>query len=361
MSPVVPAPGGTGASDGSNVGTTEPLSWISATKEVRSTAKWVIVALAATATAVIGTTQLLARPTLSWSDGSDRRQLLAAWVLGSIAVGTIVWLILIVSEVLRPTRVTLRTLPAELVNEIDSNPRAYLPDQSNTFAEFRTKLVTRRQEYGGFQDELRKAKDELDSSPKNSHEAVDAQQKFDSLTKLVETARINDQRYTATARDLLELAGFMRVEQLSSGQRFLIGVLGVVAAATGIGFQLVLSEPAQQPAVKADSDSTSPGHVAYLVKPIPGTPGATLWAALALGSCEAGGGRVPVVVSSGKGSPESPWSVTTVAVNTACAVKTFPVESRVLTLDLPNPQEVSVTVTSTPASKQTVPTPSSSS
>jgi hypothetical protein len=292
--------------------------WTVAAAGTRTAAKWMIGSLAAAAALIFGAGPIVNRPELSWSDNGP--QLLIAMAAGSVGLVSLILLIGQIAAVLTPVKVSLETLPAELLHDLDTTPVVRLPSGSSSYAEFLQKYKA----YKAVVATLSITLAHLDGG------APHASTQRTQLTKLLNEAKRNVEVYERAADGFLNQAEFYGVSSLFSQRRGLALTLATTAAIGALGFQLALAT--------GPKDSPKESELAYVVAP---SGGNELWNALDLGAC-AVGTKVPVLVAGGKGSDDEPYAVTVLKVNDRCTPKSFDLRSDALMLEKIPPGEVTV-------------------
>jgi hypothetical protein len=244
-----------------------------------------------------------------------------------------VWLISHVALVLVPIKVSLDRLPAEVVEDYKDR----LPEGCPDMAAFPGRLAhwTRLvQELPARVAEL-KAERSRTAPLDPRRAALDAE--IEAVEKLLKAAKQRRRVYLATSVALLDEAGFVQVR--NSFRPVVLGVLAVVAAAFTVAFQFTLAS-ATEPADSAGSASTA--KLGLLM----GGQAASreLWAELDLARCETATdpGKVPVLVTSGEGTPEKPYQVTVVPLSPNCPAQSFAVINAVAQVSFPEPTKVQI-------------------
>jgi len=309
------------------------------TEKTQETAKWVVAALAATAGVVFGVGPLVSRPDVDW--GEDTGQLATALIAGAAGLGGMVWLIMLIARVLAPPRVTLAKLPGALEDEINQNGSWLLPSDATDFAEFRTKF----DEWKDFTSATRT------SAALHRREAGDleaagdttgARAARDLASRAAADHRVgaaNVALYQRRADRILDEARFESVRAQLDFTK--ITVAAVVAALGALAFTLALAEEPdeEEPAAEAVPSTATIGYI----PPASGDVQETLWSNLDLQACALEGlGTVPVLVQGGTGAADDPWIVTTFSPssNDSCVSQTFDLHQAVVSLRIPDPQDV---------------------
>lgn len=317
--------------------------WAKASGEVRTTVKWLISALAAVG-AMLFAKGIVSTPALSWTQ--DRAQLVWALVCGVLALLGIGSLITMAVRLLRPTMYGLLDLPADFRSLVEKHPGEYLPSGVRTMTDFERQY--RRAQRAVFASEqiIKELTIAADSQAAGPPAGSAAGSSAETLKKAKASRAVlvhNWAVFRQAKESLLERAEYhTQISGLSRLRLLALVAAGVLAATGGIGYVLALSTPAE------DASSTSTP-----ARPVIGelvrndTPaGQQLWNALRLSDCQATPGtpRVAVVIASGTGSTNDPFSVTTLPTAT-CRAVTFPVINEVATVVRP----AGLTVTYTPA------------
>lgn len=324
--------------------------WAKASSEVRATVKWLITALAAVG-ALLFAKGVVSTPALSWTD--NRAQLVWALVCGVVALLGIGTLITMAVRVLRPTMYTLDDLPRTFRELVDRNATDYLPTSSPTLAEFTRRY--RSAQRGVFTSEQRlrqlgraaaAARAAATAAPNDTALLAAAQAAEASLGSAADGQQVlvhNWAVHRQAKESLLERAEYhAQISGLSRGWLVALVGAGVAAALGGVGYVLALSSPAEA----TDGPSTPSRPVIGELIRLDTPAAARLWKALDLSSCQEdpGTARIAVVVASGVGSVDDPFTVTTLPTAT-CRATTFPVLHEVATVVRP----VGLTITYTPA------------
>ncbi|MEU4194449.1 hypothetical protein AB0E69_21305 [Kribbella sp. NPDC026611] len=331
-----------------------------ASAELRSTAKWVITALAAVATVVFGAGPVVSRPSLDFHD--DALQLVIAGVLGVAGLIGIGMLIFGVSKVLLPVEVSLDNLPADLVEKIDSAPESVLPADAHSLREFRDQLAAYRVAAVELPDKAedadQRAADAYDKDPA-VHAA--ATQEARELRNAYDDVAANLALYESVRTDVIDRGAYTKLSQVFSGKQGVWIAGALMAGIGGLGFQLALtsSPSGSEPAAKA----AAVNQVAMLSGS--GARATQFWTTYGLKACETTGGQVPVLVTGGEGTADSPYvvqtlpskvqavpsnvptvpsNVPTVPSEPACPALTFNADPEVFALVVPKRQEITITV-----------------
>lgn len=317
-------------------------TWLSASKELRSTAKWVITALAAVATVVFGAGPVITKPDLDFQD--DFGQLSLAFGLGLAGLIGIGLLIFSVSKVLLPIEMSLDELPQELLDRIRDVPASVLPGGVSTLVEFRDTLAALRTavvEIPGKIDDYR-------------HAAHDAQRGGDSdaygqaaaaivaYEAAYDDAKANLTTYEAVREDLVDRGAFTKLSRVFSDQSSRLWAGALLAGIGGLGFQLALSSAPDS------GDSKSPSGTIAMLSP---TDRATdFWRMYGITGCESVAGQAPVLVTGGEGTEDSPYTVQTIPNRTGpdstCPAVSFTALPDLFSVVIPEPDKVTIKVDS---------------
>lgn len=292
--------------------------WTVAAADTRATAKWMIGSLASAAALIFGASAIVSRPSLSWTQ--DRCQLLTALAAGTLGLVSVILLIGLTAAVLTPVKISLETLPKEMLGDLDAAAATRLPSGSGSYAEF----LANYRKYTAVAARLAGRLAGLDGT--GSHSTKER----DQVAKLHEAAQRNVEIYTRAAESYLNQAEFYSVSGVFKRRRWLTLALAIGAALGALGFQLALaSGPAKLP--KAS-------ELAYLIPPQ--SPN-ELWDRLDLDACVVGK-KVPVLIAGGNGSIENPYSLTVLKADERCVPKSFELRSDALTIEKPEPVTITV-------------------
>jgi hypothetical protein len=120
-------------------------------------------------------------------------------------------------------------------------------------------------------------------------------------------------------RDLLEQSAFSSTNGAFTEHWPALAVAAMLAVLGGVGYLLLWSTQAEDPPAAA------PPSAAMLVQQ-PGGASEALWSAAGLAGCEVGeDGQVPILVSSGKGTADDPYQVSTMWTGPGCPTVSFSV------------------------------------
>lgn len=349
--------------------------WKEAAADLRTTVKWMVTAFAVVG-GVMFAKGFVTTPNLSWSD--DWPQLIGALLAGAVGLLAIGWLISLAVDAIRPTLFELATMPQAFKDEFDKQPEFFYPDDARTFDEFVTKYRAWTQlvddqntevgrAEGAVAEAEAKAQPHLDSVATAKVQLRDLEEadqpdqgRIDAareqLRQLEEAARaVQEQlrgarselkyaeiargraelalaRYRAARTNLLDRAGYWAASGPTQFKKGRMVTAAFLAAFGGIGYQLLLAEPAES------TDSTKPATpvIGELVRS-EAPAGQELWRQLRLGDCQADpdSPRVSVVVASGKGTDVDPYVVSTLPTE-RCAASTFTVINDVARVNVPS-------------------------
>jgi len=312
--------------------------WVTATAEVRTTAKWIITVLAAVAAVVFGAGPIVSRPSLDAQD--DWGQLLLAGLAGAaglIGIGILIWA---ASRVLVPVEMTLATLPAELVAKIGKDSLAYVPSGATSVKEFRRNLRAYRVAVTDLERKVAGARADLEAAREIGDEAAAARAM--DLIGSFENARpgIVQRRdmYETTRTTLLERGAYGAVRGIFEDSKPLIITGAVLAGLGGMGFQLLLASSDEE-----NDSAAPPAPVLATLTSIDTPAGTAFWDAVDLASCEQRG-AVPVLLRGGTGTQDDPYSVETLPLP-GCDPRSFDVLSDVAAVEKPAVQKVTITYT----------------
>jgi hypothetical protein len=321
--------------------------WVTATTEVRTTAKWIITVLAAVAGVVFGAGPVVSRPSMDAEDHWVQLMLAgAAGAAGLIGIGILIWA---ASRVLVPVEMTLATLPSELVAKIATDSSAYLPSGATSVEEFRKNLRAYRVAVNDLDAKLADTRADLSAAQKSDDGAA-ATQAMDRIA-LLEKARpgIVERRdlYDTTRMTLLERGSYGAVRGIFDASKGVIISGAVLTGLGGMAFQLLLASS------EKEKDSAAPSAPVLATLTRLDTPaGAAFWDALDLSSCEQGS-VVPVLLRGGKGTQGEPYSVETLPLP-GCTPRSFDFLSDVAVLEKPAVQKLTITyTTATPSPSAT--------
>ena len=227
-------------------------------------------------------------------------------------------------KALVPKELTLRELSKSFVGTLDSSD---FPGDIDDLEDFKERLVAYRVAAGDFALQ----------SGRETNPGRKVQ-----LEKLAATSRQNLRILRATEGDILDRAGYTRTREEISG--LLVPILsGAIVAVAGVSVYLLASSG---PAAKGTSAPAS--ELGILIESET-TAGNQLWQALGLAGCETTPGKVPVLVSGGKGTDSDPYAVQTVTTSSSCPSMTFSVSSNAATISIPRPTKITVTYRPSPA------------
>ncbi len=331
VDPTPPAPAG---ADG---------RWVLASKELRSTAKWVITALAAVAAVVFGAGPVITKPDLDFHD--DRAQLLLAGVLGVAGLVGIAMLIMAVSKVLLPIEMGLEDLPEQLRAKIASEPDTVLPGGVPTLQAFRDRLAALRtavvQIPDAIRDQEQLASDAQASGDSRAYAA--AQDGIAAYQVALADNQASLATYESVRADLIDRGAYTRLSQVFSSQSKLLWTGALLGGIGGLGFQLALTS-----APDGDDAAAAPDYSGVAMLSSSGARAAEFWDDFGLSGCETSEGQAPVFVSGGAGTADDPYVVHTVpdlvGADATCPAIEFVAHPDVFHVVVPEPQKVEIEV-----------------
>jgi hypothetical protein len=331
--------------------------WVTASEQVRSAAKWFIAALAAASGVVFGSGPIISSGELSGDHVWARAIGLA--LCASVAAGGVLYLIFRTTLVLLPYETSLGGLPDTFLQRIEGAPDAYLPSGISSVAQLRIQLrdrtiaerrnraeieTLRRRLDAAETDEAERAvaiaalqrrlgvatpakadelRAELDALQRESVAAKEDIASWES--ELFERQRAHGIQVENVAvlesvkRDLLEQSAFSSTNGAFTEHWPALAVAAMLAVLGGVGYLLLWSTQDEDPPAAAAPSA------AMLVKR-PGDAGESLWAAAGLAGCEVGDdGHVPILVSSGTGTVDDPYQVSTMWTGPGCPTVSFSV------------------------------------
>lgn len=344
LKPKPTAAGTGGADDELNL---TPPAWATGSEGLRSTVKWMVAALAAIG-GVLFAKGLVTVPTLSWKE--DWIQLVAAAVCGTASLLAIGWLLLLAVDLVRPTVYALTRLPDGYEGEIANDVRGHLPSDCTNFEEYKGKLDDVLTATAGLRANRDRKRTQLDIAkdrfPAKAPEVHQAQADLAVAERDYQFSKSRLAVYAKTRETILARAEYWSEATLFTRKRTGMVIAAVVAAAGGILYQLALATPKDAEEDNGDGLSASPAVVGTLTR-LDNEAGQQLWKALRLADCQTNPATasVPVVISSGTGTPDDQYVVTTLA-STKCVPQTFRVISDAATVVK---NEALVTITYTPS------------
>lgn len=338
---------------------TPTTRWVSASKEVRETAKWVI----ATAGAVGGAV-FAGGPFLSKGELQGVLPYIGVIVSAAVGAGGLAYLIARTAQVLLPYRVTLSSLPPNLLQMIARTPRAFLPDGLQTVKAFTERLVLFDQLSRSMPPKAAAMKAAADALPDNTEEerakkargCEDARLFADAAATVTRNAEI----YRQVRSDLLDQAEYLQVSAKFTGKSGFMVAAGVAVAVSAATYLALWSNTSDDDS-EAGATPAAP-RLGLLVK-TESEASTELWMSAGLTPCETvvalGEGQdpstvVPVLVRSGSGTVTDPYDVTTLGSATvptgpACGVVTFSTIDDVAKIVFP---ETEITITYTVTTEQ---------
>jgi hypothetical protein len=322
-----------------------PPGWQDAAADLRTTVKWMVTAFAAVG-GVMFAKGFVSTPKLDWSHHEGR--LLLAWAVGAIGLGGIGWLIFQAVNKLKPTLYELGTLPTGYKRMVDAEPRFYLPSDCDSVEDFLHNLQALRKAEAAAGVVVTKAQAaaQTASNPLTVQALAVAKRQHDALVAGLAT-------YVTTRQELLDRASYWDQARGMTVDTVTMVVAAVVAAAGGIGYQLLLSTPDATPS------PASAGPALGTMSESSTDAGAQLWTQLGLARCQSkpAVAEIPVLVASGTGTQSDPYVVSTLPTG-KCPATTFSVVSDVAQVSVPSPSPVTITYTPAPSATPTSADPS---
>jgi hypothetical protein len=317
--------------------------WVTASAELRSTAKWVITALAAVATVVFGAGPIITRPSLDFED--DRLQLVLAGLLGVAGLIGIGMLVFGVSKVFLPVEMSLDDLPPELLAKIESHPETLLPAGAPGLAQFRDQLAALRTAVVEIPEKVEELEARAGEAQRENDSAAyrEAIAEVDAYRAALDDTMGNLATYESIRADLIDRGAFTRLSGVFSEQRGKLWTGALLAGIGGLGFQLALtSTPA---GTDSASGTSSARGIAVLSKA--GDGATQFWDTYGLKACETAAGQVPVLITGGAGTADSPYLVRTIPEKLTpasgdCPSIEFSAHPEVFAIALPKPQEITI-------------------
>lgn len=329
-------------------------TWDQAIEAVRGRALWFVTALAVIAVALFGATAIIVRPPLSWEQ--DFWRLLWAGIVGSLGVIGAVSIAWAASATYQPVEVSLEDLPAKVKKRVNANALLYLPPPIQSVDELGTTYADAFRARWKAREVLALAKERCDAAPEDAGRFIT----FEKAKSAFVEARARQLDLEAAVNKIIEEGRYQAVED----QRKLPGWVGLVGAAVatlGIWYQLMLASPPED-----SKESTTAGggmSIGVLVRDTTNEANTQLWTTLDLDLCVPVRPEPPdsilVLVSSGSGTREDPYKVTTLpetAVGAGCRAKSFTVFGDVAAVVTTKAEEVTITytpATPTPSPKRT--------
>ena len=321
--------------------------WVTASDNVQTTASWIIKTLAVVGGVIFGAGPVVARPEV---DPVEHWELLLlaglAGVAGVAGIGMLIWA---ASRMLLPVERTLGSLPPEFAAQIARNPRDFLPDGIDSLEAFRTRLTAQRRSTSSAKLMLARAtaeRDAIKEDPKPDPDTLKAKEAEVRVLADGAAARATTRELVDPVRDdILGRAKFYGVTDAFEVNRKFVFVGGALAAIGGIAFQLLLSSDPDE-----EAEASASARIGVLVKAESGTSD-DLWRQVRLTNCERANRplpSVPVLVHSGSGTPEDPYTVSTIP-KASCLSRTFKVIDAVALVKFPPKREISITFTEAPS------------
>lgn len=315
--------------------------YLSYRAQVRSTARWLIAALAAVGAVVFGAGPVLKSPALDWQ--THYTQLLVAGAAGLLGLSAVLFLIWTIATVFLPQESSLGNLPTELIEELDADPARFPAGIGLTSVQqFRTALVEMRLAVASIaaQVGVKNAEAEISASAADKREAA-------AMAAGLEASKASLQVLEDFRAELIERGEFLRTKKRWEDLRNPLAIAAACAVVGFIVFPLALSAPAEKEDEADDAGSGAASPVVTSMIRVPGTAGDALWEALSLDGCERDG-VVPVLLQGGKGTQAEPYAVQTIATET-CRATSFTVVSAVAIVDVTEPPEMTITYSPAPA------------
>ncbi|MGY2744457.1 hypothetical protein ACQCSU_11365 [Pseudarthrobacter sp. O4] len=317
----------------------ESPAWRDAAEAVRTTVKWLVAAFAVVG-ALMFAKGFITTPKLSWNENGP--QLISAGFLGLLGlVGIGVFLYKAV-RMLRPTVYDLNDLDPQFAALVDVPGNGYLPEGITNLENFKEEFTRARHSVISARAQRDTARSQLkeaeESSPPNSDAVKKAKEELEWWQEvLAQVLRSFNTLKTVRAR-LLNKAEYWKAGTAFDNEGKVLVVAALVAAFGGIGYQLALATP-DEPAKTANSSPAAP-TVGELIRS-DSASGRELWEQLGLSRCQAAqdAARIAVIVSSGDGSSQKPYVVSTIPTVT-CPGQTFTVIDPVARVSLPVKRDI---------------------
>ena len=292
--------------------------WVVATAEARAALKWLIGAIAATATVLFGAGPILTAAKIDASQWTWWRYL--GFFGGALAgaLGLILVLVALLRSLL-PSQLSLYELPPKLVAEIDENWKDLFPASAPTVQALRERLVA-----------YRKAPAKMRAA---AAAATDPAER-DLYLAAAGTTEQSYQNYRLVERDVLDQAGFrLTVAQVTGAVAPVLR--GTLLAVLGTGFFLIATSPVPEPAaIKAEPALLSKGT---------GAVAGELWTQLGLDRCVVrADGQVSVLLTGGTGSDNDPFVVKTLGEPDSCPFVSFNVQRPLMEVVRPVTRKITV-------------------
>lgn len=312
--------------------------WITASAEVRSTAKWVVTALAGVAAVVFGAGPLITAPSLDVED--DRCQLLLAFGLGVMGLLGIGALIVAVSKVMLPVESSLDDLPQSLLDQIDALPQSFLPGTEPDLASFRRTLAALRTSVVEIPGKIADLEGQAQAAQKAGDSAAYHARVADAeaFTRALKDNTASLTTYESVRTDLIDRGAYTKLSGVFSEQKCLLWLGAFMAGVGGLGFQLALS-------TSGEPEPAADGTIAIIS---PSVAAQTFWESYGLADCETSTGQAPVLITAGDGSSGSPYQVqtlpTTIGPDSECPAMTFTAHADAFTVVVPTLDKVTIDI-----------------
>lgn len=286
-------------------------------KLTRAAGLWMLGALSATGIGIFGAQPAVRGQAFSWTDETDRYQLTAAAILGSIGIIAISNLIYRIARLQAAVRYTLTTLPVQRQAWLVENRGTELPSDAASVTAFQANLNVVRVKIAEYEQEILILRREIKSERGRAARKL----LVSDLAQFEAALRDLNQRLatylTWKAKIVSEAQESTLNEQLlgRSGARWLVPALIATIGIAGLLFTLALAKPtkAETPAASPVLGTLHPGSDSQASQ--------NLWATLGLASCEVRG-EVPVFILE---EASNVTSVRTIALNEGCQEVSFSV------------------------------------
>jgi hypothetical protein len=285
-----------------------------ATREVRSVAKWSLGALGLLATAVFGAGPLVTRPEFAWGDNTGR--LVVAGLAGVVGLLCLIGLVLAVTKILTPSRISLDSLPPALRASVEQAPERYFPGDTKTLTEFQARFRTWVRAEANLRADVEKGAFDLSIAPEATKPPLETLQRY--RVYALAAAERNVAKYRDATSAICDEAQFAYTSTLATERRRPIFLLASGAALGALAFQLALAQPSE-----ADVAGDDGGRIGYLLTPSDDSATQQLVEQLGIAECVVPDRGVPVLVNSGAGTDTAPWSVTTIQTRPDCPTVSF--------------------------------------
>lgn len=286
-------------------------------KLTRAAGLWMLGALSAAGIGLFGAQPAVRGQAFSWTDDSDRVQLIAAAVFGFIGVVAIAYLIYRIARLQSAVRYTLSTLPPERQAWLEEHRQTELPKDAPTLADFQMNMIVTLQTIATYEREIQVLKNEVRGEK-------DRKAKADLLADLAlfETAlkqlKERHQIYLLWKSKILNEAQEFTINETLLGpkdKKWLVPGLIATIGVAGLFFTLALAKPPEEaPAAAAP-------ELGVLKRGLDSAASQNLWTALALDTCQVLDG-VPVLVLQ---TTNEMTSVRTLALKEGCRETSFSV------------------------------------